>query len=60
MTNNYYYTSSIKLQNYLEDNGVYPVIEKGQTAGYIETDNLFSLLDRYTLLNDIFKGAINR
>lgn len=52
----YYVTSSLKRQNFLEENGIYPDREYGNTASYLKSDKLFSLLDQYLIIEQIFKG----
>ena len=52
----YYVTSSLKRQNFLAENGIYPDRENGNTASYLKSDRLFSLLDRYLIIESVFGG----
>lgn len=51
-----YETRSIRLQNYLAENGIYPVNEQGKTAYYNITKEFYLLLDRYNIIQEVFKG----
>lgn len=52
----YYYTDSLRRQNFLEENGIFPVKEEDGTAYYLKSDKLFSLLDRYLIIESVFGG----
>ena len=40
---------SVRMQNYLAANGVFPVYEENEAAFYKKTPQLFLLLERYTI-----------
>lgn len=46
---------NIKQQNYLEENGLYPVYVLGETAYYEKTTELFNLLDEYFIITQCFR-----
>lgn len=53
----YYETQNLRKQNFLEENGIYPVEERDDgTAIYEKTKELSSLLEKYDIIQDIFKG----
>ena len=52
----YYRTSSIKIQDYLEENGVVPKSYEGKTAIYREDQQLSLLLDRFYIYYVINKS----
>lgn len=52
----YYYTPSARKQNYLAENGILPEWEEGKMAYYKKTDKLYSLLESYDIIQEIFKG----
>lgn len=52
----YYYTPSVRKQNWLAENGILPVREEGKTAYYEKTNQLYSLLERYDIIQEVFKG----
>lgn len=51
-----YYTSSIRQQNFLEENGVEPKFYLDKTAVYNYTKQLQELLDRYEIKYSICKS----
>ena len=52
----YYETESLCKQNFLEENGVYPIKEDGKTAIYLRTNELISLLEKFDIIRYIFGG----
>ena len=52
----YYETNSLRKQNFLEENGIYPIREEGQTAIYEKTKELSSLLEKYDIIRYVFGG----
>lgn len=52
----YYETDSLRRQNFLEENGIYPIREEGQTAVYEKTKELSLLLEKYDIIRYVFGG----
>ena len=52
----YYETDSLRRQNFLEENGIYPIREEGKTAYYEKTKELSSLLEKYDIIRYVFGG----
>lgn len=53
-----YITNNIKLQNYLEENGIYPLREYGKTAYYKKNNQLYNYLDSYYIRNILIKNKL--
>lgn len=53
-----YITNNIKLQNYLEENGIYPLREYGKTAYYKKSKQLYSILDRYYIEKILIRNKL--
>lgn len=53
-----YITNNIRLQNYLEENGIYPLREQGITAYYKKNKYLYSYLDSYYIRNILIKNKL--
>lgn len=52
----YYETNSVRRQNFLEENGIYPIREEGKTAIYEKTKELSLLLEKYDIIRYVFGG----
>lgn len=53
----YYETQSLRKQNFLEENGIYPVEERDDgTAIYEKTKELSSLLEQFDIIKYVFYG----
>lgn len=53
----YYETQSLRKQNFLEENGIFPVEERDDgTAIYEKTKELSSLLEQFDIIRYVFKG----
>ena len=52
----YYTTISVRRQNFLAENGIYPIKECGDTAVYLKTKKLSSLLEDFFIIRYIFGG----
>jgi hypothetical protein len=52
----YYETESLRKQNFLEENGIYPVSEDGKTAIYEKTQELSRLLEEFDIIRYVFYG----
>ena len=54
-TDKIFYTKSIGLQNFYEENGIQPVYHIGEYAIYNKTKNVERLFDLYWIKYNIFK-----
>lgn len=52
----YYYTNSLRRQNFLEENGIFPVREEDGTAYYEKTKELSRLLEKFDIIRYVFGG----
>lgn len=53
----YYETQNLRKQNFLEENGIYPVEERDDgTAIYEKTKELSSLLEEFDIIKYVFGG----
>lgn len=50
----YYYTPSVRKQNFLAENGIYPVFEDDENAYYEKSKKLSSLLERFDIIRYVF------
>lgn len=53
-----YITDNIRLQNYLEEKGIYPLREQGITAYYKKNKQLYSTLDSYYIEKILIRNKI--